>query len=184
MQEKGLKIDAVTYTSMIHWLSNSGDVDGAVKIWEEMKDQCCCPTVVSYTAYLKILFVAGESDALLRQVHPHISVESIIDEEAVEIDEQGAKTQDEGTSRAEGPPSFMGKHRLAAAISHLHNEINLIQEELNELETLGESSLVCNELISSVESIPDPLLPMTKGPVDDSWERWFRGAHNLRTRWI
>ncbi|KAI9166072.1 hypothetical protein LWI28_025813 [Acer negundo] len=102
------------------------------------------------------------------------------------VDEQGAKTQDEGASRAEGPPSFMGKHRLAAAISHLHNQINLIQEELNELETLGESSLVCNELISSVESIPDPLLPMTKGPVDDSWERWFRGAHNFRThiRWI
>ncbi|KAI9165809.1 hypothetical protein LWI28_020886 [Acer negundo] len=57
MQEKGLKIDAVTYTSLMHWLSNSGDVDGAVKIWEEMKDnECCCPTVVSYTAYLKILF--------------------------------------------------------------------------------------------------------------------------------
>ncbi|KAK3224038.1 hypothetical protein Dsin_011063 [Dipteronia sinensis] len=57
MQEKGLKIDAVTYTSLMHWLSNSGDVDGAVKIWEEMKDnECCFPTVVSYTAYLKILF--------------------------------------------------------------------------------------------------------------------------------
>ncbi|KAI9166142.1 hypothetical protein LWI28_026935 [Acer negundo] len=56
MQEKGLKIDAVTYTSMIHWLSNSGDVDGAVKIWEEMKYECRCPTVVLYTTYLKILF--------------------------------------------------------------------------------------------------------------------------------
>ncbi|KAK3224018.1 hypothetical protein Dsin_011043 [Dipteronia sinensis] len=104
------------------------------------------------------------------------------------VDGQEAKTQEEGASRTQRPPtpSFMGKHRLAAAISHLHNQINLIQEELNELETLGESSLVCNELISSVESLPDPLLPMTKGPVDDSWDRWFRGAHNCRThiRWI
>ncbi|KAK0573772.1 hypothetical protein LWI29_013354 [Acer saccharum] len=84
----------------------------------------------------------------------------------------------------QGPPtpSFMGKHRLAATISHLHNQINLIQEELDQLETLGESSLVCDQLISSVESIPDPLLPMTKAPADDSWERWFRVRTN--SRWI
>ncbi|KAK4842235.1 hypothetical protein QYF36_018073 [Acer negundo] len=79
-------------------------------------------------------------------------------------------------------PSFMGKHRLAATISHLQNQINLIQEELEQLETLGESSLVCDQLISSVESIPDPLLPMTKAPADDSWERWFRVRTN--SRWI
>lgn len=57
MQEKGINIDAVTYTSVMHWLSNAGDVDGAVNIWEEMKLKECYPTVVSYTAYMKILFL-------------------------------------------------------------------------------------------------------------------------------
>ncbi|KAF2295091.1 hypothetical protein GH714_031448 [Hevea brasiliensis] len=56
MQEKGIKIDAVTYTSLMHWVSSSGDVDGAVKIWKEMKENGCYPTVVSYTAYMKVLF--------------------------------------------------------------------------------------------------------------------------------
>ncbi|KAL7193141.1 hypothetical protein ACSBR2_024867 [Camellia fascicularis] len=56
MQEKGIKIDVVTYTSLLHWFSNDGDVDGAVRIWEEMKTRCCDPTVVSFTAYMKVLF--------------------------------------------------------------------------------------------------------------------------------
>ncbi|XP_015575392.1 guanine nucleotide-binding protein subunit gamma 2 isoform X2 [Ricinus communis] len=59
------------------------------------------------------------------------------------------------------PGGFIGKHRMAAAVSHLQNQISLLQEELDQLETLGESSIVCKELISSVESIPDPLLPLT-----------------------
>ncbi|KAJ8764377.1 hypothetical protein K2173_006117 [Erythroxylum novogranatense] len=54
MQDKGIKIDAVTYTSLMHWISSSGDVEGAMRIWDEMKERCY-PTVVSYTAYLKLL---------------------------------------------------------------------------------------------------------------------------------
>lgn len=56
MQEKGIKIDAVTYTSLMHWLSKDGDVDGAIKVWEDMKTNHCHPTVVSFTAYMKVLF--------------------------------------------------------------------------------------------------------------------------------
>lgn len=52
-------IDTVTYTSLIHWVSSSGDVDGAMRLWEEMRDNGCEPTVVSYTAYMKILFADG-----------------------------------------------------------------------------------------------------------------------------
>ncbi|XP_030539561.1 guanine nucleotide-binding protein subunit gamma 2-like [Rhodamnia argentea] len=87
--------------------------------------------------------------------------------------------------RAE-PAAFVGKHRLAASITHLQNQINFIQEELEELETIGESSLVCKELISSIASVPDPLLPATKGPADVGWERWFLGDHHARRnkRWI
>ncbi|XP_031283346.1 guanine nucleotide-binding protein subunit gamma 2-like isoform X1 [Pistacia vera] len=84
------------------------------------------------------------------------------------------------------PSSFLGKHRMEVVISHLHNRMNLIKEELDELETIGGSSIVCNELISSVESVADPLLPVTIGPAEVSWDRWFRGARNSRNhkRWI
>ncbi|XP_050366874.1 guanine nucleotide-binding protein subunit gamma 2-like [Argentina anserina] len=87
-----------------------------------------------------------------------------------------------------GPPcpTFVGKHRMAAAISHLHTQINIIQEELNELETVSESSIVCKEFVASIESISDPLLPWSKGAPEVGWDRWFRGAHNTRSnnRWI
>lgn len=57
MQDKGIKIDSVTYTSMMHWLSTSGNVDEAIALWNDMKSKgCCYPTVVSYTAFIKILF--------------------------------------------------------------------------------------------------------------------------------
>ncbi|XAR69930.1 hypothetical protein NMG60_11001703 [Bertholletia excelsa] len=83
-------------------------------------------------------------------------------------------------------PNFIGKHRLAAVVAHLDHQIQIIQEELQELETLGESSLVCKELVSTVESIPDGLLPVTKGPAGVGWDRWFQGGHGSRgrKRWI
>ncbi|XP_021834802.1 guanine nucleotide-binding protein subunit gamma 1-like [Prunus avium] len=92
----------------------------------------------------------------------------------------------EDRARAAQYPTFIGKHKLAASISHLHNQIDFIQKELTQLETVGESSIVCKELIASVESSSDPLLPWTKGPADVGWDRWFRGAHNSRShnRWI
>ncbi|XP_031283348.1 guanine nucleotide-binding protein subunit gamma 2-like isoform X3 [Pistacia vera] len=69
------------------------------------------------------------------------------------------------------PSSFLGKHRMEVVISHLHNRMNLIKEELDELETIGGSSIVCNDTI---------------GPAEVSWDRWFRGARNSRNhkRWI
>ncbi|XP_059663019.1 guanine nucleotide-binding protein subunit gamma 1-like [Cornus florida] len=89
-------------------------------------------------------------------------------------------------SKGAGTPTFMGKHRMAAAIASLHQQIQIIQEELDLLETVGESSIVCKELISSVESAPDALLPLTKGPAIVGWDRWFQGAHGTRgrKRWI
>ncbi|KAM5566222.1 guanine nucleotide-binding protein subunit gamma 2 [Rosa sericea] len=103
----------------------------------------------------------------------------------------GAKREDAaatGSGIRAGPPcpTFVGKHRMAAAISHLHTQINIIQEELNELETVGESSFVCKELVASIESVSDPLLPWSKGAPEAGWDRWFRGAHNTRNnnRWI
>ncbi|KAJ6683235.1 hypothetical protein OIU74_021322 [Salix koriyanagi] len=39
-------------------------------------------------------------------------------------------------------------------------------------------------LLSKVESIPDPLLPSTQGPVNASWDRWFKGNKNWLRWWI
>lgn len=80
----------------------------------------------------------------------------------------------------------MGKHRLAAAIAALNHQINIIQEELDQLDSFGEASLVCKELVSSVELIPDALLPVTRGPINVHLDRWFHGANDSRRnkRWI
>ncbi|MCD7446358.1 hypothetical protein HAX54_005965 [Datura stramonium] len=80
----------------------------------------------------------------------------------------------------------MGKHRMAAAISSLDQQIQFIQEELDKLESYGEASIVCKEFVSIVESKPDALLPVTKGPSDVKWDRWFQGANGSRRnkRWI
>ncbi|KAJ0566235.1 putative G-protein gamma [Helianthus annuus] len=78
--------------------------------------------------------------------------------------------------------SFIGKHRLAAIISQQNQQIQIIQEELDQLETLGESSLVCQQLISSVESRKDAMLPVTKGPADGGWDRWFQRANQSSSR--
>lgn len=60
MDGKGLRIDAATYTSAMHWLAKDGDFEGAVEVWEEMKRRRGCnPTAVSYTAFMKILFDYG-----------------------------------------------------------------------------------------------------------------------------
>ncbi|KAM3289364.1 guanine nucleotide-binding protein subunit gamma 2 [Capsicum chacoense] len=80
----------------------------------------------------------------------------------------------------------MGKHRLAAAIAALNQQIHIIQEELDQLDSCGEASLVCRELVSSVELIPDALLPVTRGPINVHLDRWFHGANDSRRnkRWI
>ncbi|XP_074270370.1 guanine nucleotide-binding protein subunit gamma 2-like isoform X2 [Silene latifolia] len=75
------------------------------------------------------------------------------------------------SGNAKKPSNFIGRHRLQAALSHLDQQINIFQEELNELDSVGGPSTVCNE---------------TRGPVDVSWERWFGGGNTSRThrRWI
>ncbi|WVY90162.1 hypothetical protein V8G54_035676 [Vigna mungo] len=69
------------------------------------------------------------------------------------------------------PAGFIGKHRLQAALTHLNNQISILQEELEKVETFGESSTVCKD---------------TKGSVDAAWDRWFGSTHHFRNhkRWI
>ncbi|KAJ3696294.1 hypothetical protein LUZ60_001671 [Juncus effusus] len=76
---------------------------------------------------------------------------------------------------------FIGKHRLAAAISRLDQEILSLQEELSELETMEPSSAASEEVLASTQGKPDPLLPVTSGPENSSWDRWFQRVRSSRT---
>ncbi|KAL6883740.1 hypothetical protein ACP4OV_011154 [Aristida adscensionis] len=60
MLRAGVAPDAATFTTVMHWLARAGDVDGAMRVWAEMKERSR-PTVVSYTACVKILFDAGRA---------------------------------------------------------------------------------------------------------------------------
>uniref|UniRef100_A0ACD5ZWT8 Uncharacterized protein n=3 Tax=Avena sativa TaxID=4498 RepID=A0ACD5ZWT8_AVESA len=61
MLRPGVDPDAATLTTVMHWLGRAGDVDAAMSVWEEMRSRRgrCRPTLVSYTACMKILFDAG-----------------------------------------------------------------------------------------------------------------------------
>ncbi|XP_021744152.1 guanine nucleotide-binding protein subunit gamma 1-like [Chenopodium quinoa] len=105
---------------------------------------------------------------------------------AAAVSASSATVASRNNGRLKTPSNFIGRHRLQAAISHLEQQIQYIQSEIDDLDTIGGPSTVCNEIISGIESVPDPLLPMTKGPVDVNWERWFGGASSSRShrRWI
>ncbi|EPS74549.1 hypothetical protein M569_00212, partial [Genlisea aurea] len=80
---------------------------------------------------------------------------------------------------------IIGKHRLTAAISHFNQQIQFIQEELAELDSVDSVNTVCEELVSSMDKLPDALLPVTRGPADVAWDKWFQGAKTpRRKRWI
>ncbi|RCV05563.1 hypothetical protein SETIT_1G093100v2 [Setaria italica] len=76
---------------------------------------------------------------------------------------------------------YVGKHRLSAAISRLDQELQSLQEELNELETMEPASTACQDVITSTEGKPDPLLPITSGPENSSWDRWFQRVRSSRS---
>lgn len=56
-----------------------------------------------------------------------------------------------------------------------------MQEELNELETMEPASTACQDVITSTEGKPDPLLPITSGPENSSWDRWFQRVRSSRS---
>ncbi|KAL3613824.1 hypothetical protein CASFOL_041898 [Castilleja foliolosa] len=118
-----------------------------------------------------------------------------MDSEPPQAADQRSNHNPSSNSSAEMPPSrrsanttttLMGKHRMNAAIVFLNQQIQIIQDEIDELDTIGGVSTVCPGLISSIDSVPDALLPQTIGPADVGWDRWFQGAQSSksRRRWI
>ncbi|KAG0481877.1 hypothetical protein HPP92_009961 [Vanilla planifolia] len=78
--------------------------------------------------------------------------------------------------------NFIGRHRLSAAIGRLDQEIQSLESELEELDRLDPSSAACIDVFSSMEGVPDGLLPITRGPENSSWERWFQPVRGSRNR--
>ncbi|KAE8675093.1 Guanine nucleotide-binding protein subunit gamma 1 [Hibiscus syriacus] len=68
-----------------------------------------------------------------------------------------------------------GKHRILAQLKRVEQESRLLQDEMEELERTDNVSTVSEELLLSLETRPDPLLPVTHGPINPSWDRWFEG---------
>ncbi|KAL5542075.1 hypothetical protein UlMin_009785 [Ulmus minor] len=73
-----------------------------------------------------------------------------------------------------------GKHRIQAELKRLEQETRFLEEELEQLERLERASSACKEMLSNVETRPDPLLPATQGPVNLIWDRWFEGPQDSK----
>ncbi|KAI7746432.1 hypothetical protein M8C21_015340, partial [Ambrosia artemisiifolia] len=71
-----------------------------------------------------------------------------------------------------------GKHRISAELKRLEQETRHLEEELDQLEKMESASAACKEILSNVETRPDPLLPKTYGPANPSWDQWFEGPQD------
>ncbi|KAL1367422.1 hypothetical protein HN51_021494 [Arachis hypogaea] len=71
-----------------------------------------------------------------------------------------------------------GKHRILADLKRLEQDSKFLQEELEELEKTENVSNICMDLLKSMDTKPDPLLPEINGPVNLLWDRWFEGPQD------
>ncbi|KAI4301186.1 hypothetical protein L6164_034490 [Bauhinia variegata] len=83
-----------------------------------------------------------------------------------------------GGGEGGGGSDRRGKHRILAELKRLEQDSKFLEDELAELEKSENVSTICNELIESMESKPDPLLPEILGPVNLTWDRWFEGPQD------
>ncbi|XP_061369093.1 guanine nucleotide-binding protein subunit gamma 2-like [Gastrolobium bilobum] len=74
--------------------------------------------------------------------------------------------------------SLPGKHRVVAELKRLDQDSKFLEEELKELEKSENMSAICTDLLQNMESRPDPLLPVIRGPVNMLWDRWFEGPQD------
>ncbi|KAF4351348.1 hypothetical protein CsatB_026298 [Cannabis sativa] len=73
-----------------------------------------------------------------------------------------------------------GRHRIQAELKRLEQETRFLEEELEQLERMERASAACNEMLSNIETRPDPLLPVTHGPLSPLWDRWFEGPQDSK----
>ncbi|NP_001152725.1 Guanine nucleotide-binding protein subunit gamma 1 [Zea mays] len=73
-----------------------------------------------------------------------------------------------------------GRHRIQAELKKLEQEARFLEEELEELDKADKVSSALQEFLIAMERKADPLLPVSAGPVNQSWDRWFEGPQDLR----
>ncbi|KAM1228757.1 hypothetical protein EV1_007973 [Malus domestica] len=103
---------------------------------------------------------------------------SSVDEQAQQLDVPGGLV---GGGGGGGSTDKRGRHRILAELSLLEQELKFLQEELGELERTENVSTICSELLPYVEGRLDPLLPLTNGPVNLVWDRWFEGPQDSQS---
>ncbi|EYU26968.1 hypothetical protein ABFS83_07G037600 [Erythranthe nasuta] len=74
-----------------------------------------------------------------------------------------------------GAADTRGKHRISAQLKRLEQEFRFLEEELEQLEKMEKASAACKEMLINIETRPEPLLPVTIGPINPMWDRWFEG---------
>ncbi|KAK9040186.1 hypothetical protein V6N11_015361 [Hibiscus sabdariffa] len=84
MQEAGVKPDKAACNILVEKCCKAGETWPIIRILQYMKENYIVLRYPIFLMALETLRAAGESDALLRQVHPHISVECIGNERVVD----------------------------------------------------------------------------------------------------
>ncbi|KAI9182739.1 hypothetical protein LWI28_028384 [Acer negundo] len=96
------------------------------------------------------------------------------------MDSETASSVDEQVAASRGGPDTAGKHRILAELKRVEQESRFLEEELEELDKSESVSTICEELLRLIEVRPDPLLPITNGPVNPVWDRWFEGPQDAQ----
>ncbi|GMI73792.1 Arabidopsis G-protein gamma-subunit 1, G-protein gamma-subunit 1 [Hibiscus trionum] len=94
------------------------------------------------------------------------------------MESETASSADEQLAAAGSAADNRGKHRILAELKHVEQESKFLEEEMEKLEETDNVSALCNELLRSMETRPDPLLPLTNGPMNPSWDIWFEGPRD------
>ncbi|XAR57307.1 hypothetical protein NMG60_11025390 [Bertholletia excelsa] len=92
--------------------------------------------------------------------------------------ESAVQGDQEQVGSVAAPADTRGKHRILAELKRLEQEARFLEEELEQLEKMDKASAACKEMLSIVEAKPDPLLPVTTGPTNPYWDRWFEGPQD------
>ncbi|XP_038717786.1 guanine nucleotide-binding protein subunit gamma 1-like [Tripterygium wilfordii] len=96
------------------------------------------------------------------------------------MESETSSSVDEQVVAGRGGADTRGKHRILAELNRVEQEIKFLEDGLGELQGIDNVSTMCEELLRRIETIPDPLVPLTNGPVNQEWDRWFEGPQDLQ----
>ncbi|GAV79010.1 G-gamma domain-containing protein [Cephalotus follicularis] len=94
------------------------------------------------------------------------------------MDSETSSSVDEQVGVPVATSDTRGKHRILAELKRVEQDSKFLQEELEELEKTDNVSTVCEELLRYIDTSPDALLPVTNGPLNPLWDRWFEGPQD------